>query len=67
MFNANMPYRNLGHSGLKLGAFSLGGWTTFGGTVKDFTSIRSILHLAYESGVNFSISPTSTQKGIRKE
>lgn len=53
MFNPNMPYRNLGRSGLKLSSFSLGGWTTFGGTVKDFTSVRSILHLAYESGINF--------------
>lgn len=53
MFNPNMPYRNLGRCGLKLSSFSLGGWTTFGGTVKDFTSVRSILRLAYEAGVNF--------------
>ncbi|MBO9667614.1 MAG: aldo/keto reductase family protein [Bdellovibrio sp.] len=53
MFNANMSYRNMGRCGLKLSTFSLGGWTTFGGSVKDFTSIRSILHLAYESGINF--------------
>jgi len=53
VFNPNMPYRNMGRSGLKLSSFSLGGWTTFGGTVKDFTSVRSILRLAYESGINF--------------
>lgn len=53
MFNPTMPYRNLGRCGLKMSAFSLGGWTTFGGSVKDFTSIRSILHTAYESGINF--------------
>lgn len=53
MFNPHMPYRNLGRCGLKLSAYSLGGWTTFGGTVKDFTSVRSILRLAYESGINF--------------
>lgn len=53
MFNPNMSYRNMGRSGLKLSSFSLGGWTTFGGTVKDFTSVRSILRLAYESGINF--------------
>ncbi len=53
MFNPNMPYRNMGRCGLKLSAFSLGGWTTFGGSVKDFTSIRSILHQAYDSGINF--------------
>ncbi|MFS4458602.1 aldo/keto reductase family protein [Bdellovibrio sp. HCB2-146] len=53
MFNANMPYRNLGKNGIKVSQFSLGGWTTFGGTVKDATTIHSILHLAYESGINF--------------
>ncbi len=53
MFNPNMPYRNLGRCGLKVGMYSLGGWTTFGGTVKDFTSVRSILRLAYEAGINF--------------
>ncbi|WP_373998350.1 aldo/keto reductase family protein [Bdellovibrio bacteriovorus] len=53
MFNPTMPYRNAGHCGLKLSSLSLGGWTTFGGTVKDFTSVRSILRLAYEAGINF--------------
>lgn len=53
MHNPNMPYRNMGRCGLKLSTFALGGWTTFGGSVKDFTSIRSILHRAYESGINF--------------
>lgn len=53
MFNPQMTYRNLGHSGLKLSSYSLGGWTTFGGSVKDFTTIRSILRLAYEAGINF--------------
>jgi voltage-dependent potassium channel beta subunit len=48
-----MPYRSLGKCGTKVGAFSLGGWTTFGGSVKDFTTIRSIIRLAYESGINF--------------
>ncbi len=53
MFNSNMPYRNMGRSGLKLSSFSLGGWTTFGGSVKDHTSVKSILNLAYDSGINF--------------
>jgi len=53
MFNSSMPYRSLGRCGTKVGAFSLGGWTTFGGSVKDLTSIRSILHVAYEAGINF--------------
>ncbi|MEK2689090.1 aldo/keto reductase family protein [Bdellovibrio sp. GT3] len=53
MSNQNMSFRSMGRCGLKLSTFSLGGWTTFGGSVKDFTSIRSILHHAYESGINF--------------
>lgn len=53
MFNPNMSYRNLGRCGLKISSYSLGGWTTFGGTVKDFTSVRSILRLAYEAGINY--------------
>lgn len=53
MSNPNMPYRNLGRSGLKLSQFSLGGWTTFGGSVKDFTSVKSILHVAFDAGINF--------------
>lgn len=53
MFNPNMPYRNAGRSGLKLSSFSLGGWTTFGGTVKDYTSVKSILNVAYDNGINF--------------
>ncbi|XGC80519.1 aldo/keto reductase family protein [Bdellovibrio bacteriovorus] len=53
MFHPNMPYRSLGKCGLKLSSYALGGWTTFGGTVKDFTSVRSILRLAYENGINF--------------
>jgi voltage-dependent potassium channel beta subunit len=53
MSSPHMPYRNLGRSGLKLSSFSLGGWTTFGGTVKDYTSVKSILNVAYDQGVNF--------------
>ncbi|WP_413289835.1 aldo/keto reductase family protein [Bdellovibrio sp. HCB337] len=53
MFKANMPYRNLGRCGTKVSTYGLGGWTTYGGTVKDDTTIKNIIHLAYESGINF--------------
>lgn len=53
MFNSNMIYRNLGKSGLKLSSFSLGGWTTYGGSVQDRKAIKSILTYAYEAGINF--------------
>jgi voltage-dependent potassium channel beta subunit len=53
MFNPEMTYRNLGVCGTKVSAFSLGGWTTFGGTVKDQQTVQSIIKLAYEAGINF--------------
>lgn len=53
MFNPQMPYRTLGKSGLKVSALSLGGWTTYGGTVKDTRLIGTIIRQAYEAGINF--------------
>ncbi len=53
MFNAAMPYRRMGTSGLKLSALALGGWTTFGASVKDENTVESILTAAFEAGVNF--------------
>jgi voltage-dependent potassium channel beta subunit len=48
-----MEYRRLGNTGLKVSAISLGGWTTFGGTVQDETLARDIINVALEAGVNF--------------
>jgi voltage-dependent potassium channel beta subunit len=48
-----MQYRRLGTAGTKVSAYGLGGWTTFGGSVKDDALTRSILHAAFERGVNF--------------
>lgn len=48
-----MQYRNLGQSGTKVSAISLGGWTTFGGSVKDKSVITDIIKRAYEAGINF--------------
>jgi voltage-dependent potassium channel beta subunit len=48
-----MQYRRLGNSGLKVSQLSLGGWTTFGGSLKDRQTTREIIIKAYESGVNF--------------
>ena len=47
-----MEYRQMGRSGLKLSAISLGGWITFGSQIDDRTA-SEIVHRAYESGVNF--------------
>jgi voltage-dependent potassium channel beta subunit len=48
-----MEYRRLGSSGLKVSAISLGGWTTFGGSIQDAQLTRRIIETAFEGGVNF--------------
>lgn len=48
-----MVYRNLGDTGVKLSALSLGSWSTFGDAVKDEASVAAIVAAAYERGVNF--------------
>jgi voltage-dependent potassium channel beta subunit len=48
----NMEYRRLGSSGLKVSAFSLGSWLTFGKLIKDETAER-LMAMAYDAGVNF--------------
>ncbi|HKX12417.1 MAG TPA: aldo/keto reductase family protein [bacterium] len=53
MSNFAMPYRSLGRCGTKVSAFGLGGWTTYGGSVKDAENIRNILVRAFEAGINF--------------
>ncbi|KAK7682491.1 hypothetical protein QCA50_014291 [Cerrena zonata] len=47
----NMPFRRLGSSGLRVPLFSLGGWLTFGGSVKGDTA-KEILRTAFENGIN---------------
>lgn len=46
----NMIYRRCGRSGIKLPAVSLGLWHNFGG-VDVMENFRSILHLAFDSGI----------------
>lgn len=48
-----MEYRRLGNSGLKISSISLGGWTTFGGTIEDNQLAERIINVALEGGVNF--------------
>jgi voltage-dependent potassium channel beta subunit len=47
-----MHYRRLGHSGLKVSEISLGAWISFGGQIDDKTA-NSLVHKAYDEGVNF--------------
>lgn len=48
-----MTYRRLGRCGTKVSALSLGGWTTYGGSVEDDATIRAIIRAAFDAGVNF--------------
>jgi len=47
-----MEYRNLGRTGLKVSAISLGGWLTYGGNVEDPTTFNC-MKAAYDAGINF--------------
>lgn len=47
-----MEYRNLGSSGLKISALSLGTWITFSGQVDEDNNYRC-MKSAYDAGVNF--------------
>lgn len=48
-----MNYRNVGASGIKVSELSLGGWLTFGGSVRDMQITRDIIVAAYDAGINF--------------
>jgi len=48
----DMIFRNLGPSGLKVSALSLGGWLTYGGTVKG-NPVKDCIQAAWENGINF--------------
>ena len=48
-----MTYRSLGRCGTKVSLYSLGGWTTFGGSVTDESMVKTIIYAAFEAGINF--------------
>ena len=48
-----MDYRKLGSCGMRVSALSIGGWTTFGESVKDIGLTRKILHAAIDGGMNY--------------
>ncbi|MEZ5162170.1 MAG: hypothetical protein R2688_00150 [Fimbriimonadaceae bacterium] len=54
-----MRYRRLGKSGVKVSKIALGGWLTQGRTITDDMT-NSIVHRAFDLGVNFSIRPMFT-------
>ena len=50
---SNMRYRNLGNCGLKVSELSLGSWLTYGADVCDNSLIKTIVHQAFDAGINF--------------
>jgi len=58
-----MKYRKVGNSGLKVSLMSLGGWTTFGDSIKDEALVRDIVKAAYDNGVNFFDMADAYAKG----
>ncbi len=62
-----MNYRRLGHAGMKVSEISLGGWTTFGGSLKDQELARQIITTAYENGINFFDIADIYAKGASEE
>ena len=48
-----MRYRSLGRCGTKVSVFGLGGWLSYGGSVTDRKAVRTILHAAFDAGINF--------------
>ena len=48
-----MTYRSMGTCGMKVGTLSIGGWTTFGESVKDSSLTKEILRTAIDGGMNY--------------
>ncbi len=57
-----MEYRRLGKSGLKVSVLSFGSWLTFGKQIEDGTA-KSLMHKAYDEGVNFFDNAEIYSKG----
>lgn len=48
-----MEYRRLGRCGMQVSVFGLGGWCTYGESVRDQDAVRTIMVDAFDGGVNF--------------
>lgn len=58
-----MDYRKLGRSGVKVSTFGLGGWTTFGGSIREQQLVNRLIHLAHDQGVNYFDTADIYDKG----
>ncbi|HEY8486451.1 MAG TPA: aldo/keto reductase family protein [Limnochordales bacterium] len=63
---AQVEYRRLGRSGVKVSAIGLGSWLTFGVEVEREQSIR-VLRAAYEAGVNFFDTANVYGRGVAEQ
>ncbi len=63
---AEMKYRRLGHSGVKVSEVCLGSWLTFGNATEDETAIKCI-DRAYELGINFFDTANVYARGKSEE
>jgi len=61
-----MQYRNLGNSGLKVSALSLGSWVTFGPQMNEGIA-ADCMHRAYDAGVNFFDNAEVYADGVAEE
>jgi len=61
-----MEYRNLGNSGLKVSALSLGSWVTFGPQMNEEIA-ADCMHRAYDAGVNFFDNAEVYADGVAEE
>lgn len=50
---AEMEYRRLGPTGMKVSAISIGAWLTYGSDAVEFDTAKQCLHRAIEHGINF--------------
>lgn len=53
MSQPDMIYRPLGRCGTRISIVGLGGWTTFGDSVRNEADAAAIIRTAFEAGVNF--------------
>lgn len=61
-----MNYRRMGRTGLKISEIALGAWVTFGDQIDEETA-SSLVHLAYEQGVNYFDNADVYAKGQAEE
>ena len=63
MAERTMQYHRLGRCGTQVSTLGLGGWTTFGESVRDAADVRRILVAARDAGINFFDIADAYNKG----